>query len=207
LEDGDLDRLHVAEVERLDARPLVVVQTDRLRTRRKGLLLALFDEGEVAVALLQEIGGASVSRVEVPARNTRLGSSYPAAAATGCAQLDSCMTRTSAGLGNKGPSTGMIKPPAPTAIRTEAALAHTSACSAPSSLYNLQANSPQTMAAARNGQAASTGWWLMTIAPATRRMLTTSGATNHHTVLRTNQIQRDSKSLSIVVAKRIATAG
>jgi len=68
--------------------------------------------------------------------------------------------------------------------RPIAAVARVSARSALSSSYNCQAKKPQTIAAAKNGQAARTRSRSIIIAPATAVMLRRIGATNHQMTLR-----------------------
>src|ERR1700726_1330939 len=91
-------------------------------------------------------------------------------------------------------------------ISTIAAVARISARSAPSS-HNFQAKKPQTIAAAKNGQAGRTRSWLITIAPATAVMLRRIGTTNHQTMLGLSQRHRDNAFASTAPAVRMAMAG
>src|SRR6516162_11899972 len=77
LEDCNRDRLADANVESFDTWSGIIPQPDRLGAKREGALMARFDEGQPASALRRKSAApaASVKRVVVPARKTRLGSS------------------------------------------------------------------------------------------------------------------------------------
>src|SRR5258706_15561451 len=94
----------------------------------------------------------------------------------------------------------------PMLTSTIAAMARISARSAPSSLYNRHARKPQTIAAAKNGQAARTGSWSITIAPATAVMLRRIGTRNHQMMLGLSQRRWDSTVASTAPALRMALA-
>jgi hypothetical protein len=103
LEDRNRDRPPDAEVESLDSRSGVIPQSDRLGAEREGALMARFDEGQAAKALLQEIGGAS-GIGKMRGRAGKKDQARLLVADTGGdrmrARCTSCSTSASATLGN-----------------------------------------------------------------------------------------------------------
>src|ERR1700683_5327556 len=93
----------------------------------------------------------SVNRVSVPARKTRLGSSYPELAATGNGQEESRSTLASATLGNAGVRNGRMMADMPMDVRIATPIARMKECSAPLSSYSRQAKRPTRIGAAKEG--------------------------------------------------------